>query len=171
MADGLDLPASKISRLMDSTTNGSSGIKSEPHVKQEDSSSPTSSSAHPVSSALTALLRLVHEAVADPAVTPAHTFAIRFLEQCVRHGRSAAAAVQGGSGGRHLLQQHLRVETVLLLVRAAPRMFSVGLVTQLFDHLSPLGRRDMARVLCQLKSATQDEEAAEGKDKKKDLKS
>ena len=87
----------------------------------------------------------------ETAITPTTHFAVRFLEQAAKRGKSKSRLILG----------HLNTQTVLHLIKIVPDLFEMGFVTQIFDSGSNSGRKSMARVLCLLRNIKKKKQDAE----------
>jgi|FrelakmetLWP11LW_1041352.scaffolds.fasta_scaffold192639_1 hypothetical protein len=57
-----------------------------------------------------------------------------------------------GSAKSRLIFQHMRTSLVLHLVKIVPHLFSMSILSKLFDIQTMAGRKNMARVMCLLKN-------------------
>ena len=70
-------------------------------------------------------------------------FAFRLLEQI---------AIKGSKSRSKQVLQHTSLNFVMHLVKIMPSKFTMGIVSKLFDVSSSSGRKNMARVMCLLRS-------------------
>jgi hypothetical protein len=76
-------------------------------------------------------------------VTPVTHFAFRILEQI---------ALKGSKSRSRLILHHVSISLVMHLVKILPDMFSMSIVSKLFDVSTSGGRKNMAKVMCLLRS-------------------
>lgn len=103
---------------------------------------------HPVTQAVSGFFRLLHNVVScqEIPITPCTHFTFRFLEQtALRGGRHQNAKSR-------LVFQHMSTSLVIHLVKIVPHLFSMGILSKLFDISTVGGRKNMARVMCLLRN-------------------
>ena len=76
-------------------------------------------------------------------MTPVTHFAFRILEQI---------ALKGSKSRSRLILHHVSLNLVMHLVKILPEKFSMNIVSKLFDISASSGRKNMARVMCLLRS-------------------
>ena len=76
-------------------------------------------------------------------MTPVTLFAFRLLEQ---------VAIKGSKSRSKQILQHTSLNFIMHLVKILPDKFTMGIVSKLFDVTSSSGRKNMARVMCLLRS-------------------
>ena len=76
-------------------------------------------------------------------VTPVTHFAFRILEQI---------ALKGSKSRSRLILHHVSISLVMHLVKILPDMFSMSIVSKLFDVSTSGGRKNMAKVMCLLRT-------------------
>lgn len=76
-------------------------------------------------------------------MTPVTLFAFRLLEQ---------VAIKGSKSRSKQILQHTSLNFIMHLVKILPDKFTMGIISKIFDVSSSSGRKNMARVMCLLRS-------------------
>lgn len=108
---------------------------------------------HPMTEAMSGFFKLINAVLLcqESHITPVTHFAFRILEQ---------VALKGSKSRSRLILQHVSLNLVIHLVKILPDMFSMGIVSKLFDVSTPTGRKNMAKVMCMLRFVQVQQEAA-----------
>lgn len=142
-----DEPSSKMLKL----AQGSGGVAAE-HLDKEATKHETEQ-LHPMGEAMSGFFKLLNAVLLcqESHVTPVTHFAFRILEQI---------ALKGSKSRSRLILQHVSLNLVMHLVKILPDMFSMAIVSRLFDVSTSTGRKNMAKVMCMLRFVQVQQEAA-----------